>query len=89
MVDKLCLNEVKRPNPYKVSWLNKGHQIFVNEQDKVEIQNGNFKDKVLCDIMSMDVCHILLGRPWKFDRKVIHEGRKNQYVVPTTTPPLI
>jgi hypothetical protein len=25
----------------------------------------------------MDVCHILLGRPWQFDRNVIHDGRKN------------
>ena len=29
----------------------------------------------------MDVCHILLGRPWKFDRNVIHDGRKNTYTL--------
>jgi hypothetical protein len=27
----------------------------------------------------MDVCHILLGRLWKYDRNVIHDGRKNTY----------
>ena len=27
--------------------------------------------------MPMDVCHILLGRLWKFDNKVIHDGRSN------------
>ena len=27
----------------------------------------------------MDVCHILLGRPWQYDRKAIHDGRKNTY----------
>jgi hypothetical protein len=27
----------------------------------------------------MDVCHILLERPWQFDRKVTHDGRKNIY----------
>ena len=27
----------------------------------------------------MDVFHILLGRPWKYDRKVVHDGRKNTY----------
>ena len=27
----------------------------------------------------MDACHILLGRPWKFDRGVMHDGRKNTY----------
>ena len=25
----------------------------------------------------MDVCHILLGRPWKYDREAIHEGQTN------------
>ena len=27
----------------------------------------------------MDVCRILLWRPWKYDRKVVHDGRKNTY----------
>ena len=25
----------------------------------------------------MDVFHILLGRPWQFDKKVTHDGRSN------------
>jgi hypothetical protein len=27
----------------------------------------------------MDACHFLLGRPWKYDRKVMHDGGKNTY----------
>ena len=27
----------------------------------------------------MDACHILLGRPWLYDRKVIHDGCLNTY----------
>src|SRR5436189_1552376 len=27
----------------------------------------------------MDACHLLLGRPWEFDRSVTHDGRKNTY----------
>ena len=34
---------------------------------------------MLCDIIPMDVCHILLGGPWHYDRKVIHDGRRNTY----------
>ena len=30
-------------------------------------------------MMQMDVCHILLGRPWQYDREAIHDGRKNTY----------
>jgi hypothetical protein len=29
----------------------------------------------------MDVCHILLGRPWKYDRNVVHDGRMNTYTL--------
>jgi hypothetical protein len=27
----------------------------------------------------MDVCHLFFGRPWKYDRNVVHDGRKNTY----------
>ena len=27
----------------------------------------------------MDACHILLGRPWQFDRNMIHQGKENTY----------
>jgi hypothetical protein len=29
----------------------------------------------------MDICHILLGRPWQFDKNVIHNGRNNTYTL--------
>lgn len=27
----------------------------------------------------MDGCQILVGRPWKYDREAIHDGKKNTY----------
>jgi hypothetical protein len=29
----------------------------------------------------MDVCYLLLGIPWQYDRNVIHDGRKNIYTL--------
>jgi hypothetical protein len=29
----------------------------------------------------MDVCHLLLGRPWQHDRNIVHDGRKNMYTL--------
>ena len=29
----------------------------------------------------MDVCHLLLGRSWKYDKNVIHDGRMNTYTL--------
>ena len=51
----------------------------MEEQCKVEFQIGRYKDKVVCDIMPIDVCHILLGRPWQYNRKVVHDGLTNCY----------
>ena len=79
MVEKLNLNKIKHPIPYKVSWLHRGHQILASEQCEVDLQIGTYKDKIICDIMPMDVCHVILGRPWQYDRKVVHEGRRNSY----------
>ena len=28
----------------------------------------------------MDVAHIMLGRPWHFDRRVLHDGHANSYL---------
>ena len=77
VIEKLKLPKTKHPIPYKVSWLQNGHQLLVSEQCEIDLQIGNYKDRVLCDVMPMDVFHILLGRPWQYDRNVRHDGRRN------------
>eukprot|EP00253_Pinus_taeda_P030039 PITA_30039 len=79
MVEKLGLKKLKHPTPYKVSWLQKGHQLLVDEQCEVEFQIGRHKDKIICHVIPIDVCHILLGRPWQFDRSAVHDGKTNCY----------
>eukprot|EP00253_Pinus_taeda_P005681 PITA_05681 len=79
VVEKLKLKTRRHPTPYKVSWLQKGHQLLVSEQCELEFQVGKYKDKVVCDVMPMDVCHILLGTPWKYDIGAMHDGKRNTY----------
>jgi hypothetical protein len=81
MVEKLELETTDHPSPYKVSWLQKGHQVSVTKQCLVDIKTGGYNDKILCDVIPMDVCHLLLGRPWQYDRNVIHDGRMNTYTL--------
>jgi hypothetical protein len=81
MVEKLKLKKTAHPNQYKVSWLQKEHQVMVSQQCQVEFKIGGYSDEILCDVTPMDVCHILLGRPWQFDRKFIHDGRNNTYTL--------
>ncbi|GJW84129.1 putative reverse transcriptase domain-containing protein [Tanacetum coccineum] len=38
-----------------------------------------YKDNVWCDVVPMDACYLLLGRPWEYDRNTTHNGRANTY----------
>ncbi|XP_074302886.1 uncharacterized protein LOC141637221 [Silene latifolia] len=79
MVDKLGLDTIPHPKPYVLHWLDDGNKVKVTKQVKVALTMGSYDDNILCDVVPMDACHVLLGRPWQFDRKVIHRGRSNEY----------
>jgi hypothetical protein len=81
MVEKMELETIVHPSPYKVSWLQKGHQVNVIKRCLVEFKIGVYKDEILCDVIPMDVFHLFLGRVWKYDRNVVHDGRKNTYTL--------
>ena len=52
---------------------------FLNKQLLISFRIGKYEDEVLSDVISMQVGHLLLGRPWQFDRKVKHDGFTNKY----------
>ena len=40
---------------------------------------GKYHDQVKCDAVPMQAGHILLGRPWQFDKETIQYCRTNVY----------
>ena len=50
---------------------------MVNKQVLITFVVGKYKYEVLCDVVSMEEPHILLGRPWQYDRQVLHDGLTN------------
>lgn len=44
------------------------------------LMGGNIEDMVVCDVVPMDACHILLGRPWFYDNDMIQYARPNTYL---------
>jgi hypothetical protein len=64
VVDKLALETEKHPNPYQLEWLKKGNEVIVSKRYLVSFSIGSrYKDKIWCDIVAMDACHLLLGKP--------------------------
>ena len=59
--------------------MNEGGNIKVTRQALITFSIGHYYGEVLCDIVPMQASHILLGRPWQYDRRVIHDGFTNKY----------
>nr|GEX02447.1 putative reverse transcriptase domain-containing protein [Tanacetum cinerariifolium] len=79
-VQKLELKTEDHPKPYKLQWLRRGDEMTVSKRVHFTFSMGKtYKDNVWCDVVSMDACHLLLGRPWEYDRAITHNGRANTY----------
>ncbi|OAY26736.2 hypothetical protein MANES_16G058925v8 [Manihot esculenta] len=64
----------------KFEWIKKGPTIEVNRIYSVPISIGkSYTEPVNCDVVDMDCCGILLGRPWQFDVDALHKGKENSY----------
>ena len=81
LVSELNLETKPHPHPYKMKWLDNKASGSVNKQRLVSMTLGTYTDDVLCDVLDMDACHILLGRPWQYDRRTKHNGYTNTYII--------
>jgi hypothetical protein len=79
MVDKLALTTKPHPCPYHIQWINNSGKAKVTKLVRINFAMGSYYDVVECDVVPMQACHILLGRPWQFDKDSMHHGRLNQY----------
>ena len=80
LVEKLKLSTSPHPHPYVIRWLNQIKGLQVARRVFLSFSIGkSYKEKIWCNVVPMDACHILLGRPWLFDRRVIYDGYANTY----------
>jgi hypothetical protein len=69
LVSKLELETKPHPRPYKLQWLSESVEMLVDKQVEVCFSIGQYEDVVVCDVVPMEASHLLLGRPWQFDKK--------------------
>ncbi|XP_021305548.1 uncharacterized protein LOC110431156 [Sorghum bicolor] len=79
LVEKLGLPTRRHPHPYHMQWLNNSGTVKVSSMVRLSFSIGDYHGEVDCDIVPMQACHLLLGRPWQFDVDSVHFGRSNKY----------
>ena len=80
VVDALGLKAWPHPQPHCIEWLYNSGRLKVTHKVRVKFNIGTYYDEVICNVVPTDVCQLLLGRPWQYDRNAIHEERSNTYV---------
>lgn len=53
--------------------------MTVKKQVEVRFSIEKYEDVVLCDVVPMEACHLLLGKPCQFDKKANHDGHSNKF----------
>ncbi|RVW45061.1 Transposon Ty3-I Gag-Pol polyprotein [Vitis vinifera] len=69
---------VEEPESELESYLKKEETY---NEDEVSEECDYYDESVWCEVLPIKVSHILLGRPWLFDRKVQHDGYENTYAL--------
>ena len=80
IVKKSGLLTTPHKKPYPLGWLCNKSKLQVTRQCKLMFPFGPaFVDEVELDIVPLDVCGIVLGSPYLYDRKAIFYRAENKY----------
>jgi len=63
MVEKLGLTTKQHPRPYNIQWFNGCGKLKVTRIVRIQFSLGSYYDYADCDVVPMQACSLLLGRP--------------------------
>jgi hypothetical protein len=64
VVEALVLSTWRIPEPRHVEWVNSCGMMKITHKVRVPFTVGDYVDEVECDVLPLEVCGLLLGRPW-------------------------
>ena len=78
LVKRLKFPTTLHPQPYNNGWLILEQDLFVSQQCHLPYAIKPFKDELLCDITSLNVCDVLLGQPYMWKRHTMYESQPHR-----------
>jgi len=82
LVKKLGLETKPYPKPYPLGWIHDKAKLNVTKQCKVKfVIASKLVDEVKLDVIPLDICGMVLGSPYLYDRKEIFFHHENKYQI--------
>ena len=79
MVEKFGLTKKPHPYPYYIQSVNSYDKIKITEIAHIEFSIGFYKGSLDFDIVPLQVCQLLLGKPWISENNIVHNTIANKY----------
>jgi hypothetical protein len=80
LVSKMSLETEPHPEPYVLGWIKKGVELRVTRQCTFKFAiTGRYIDTVTCEVVPLDVSHVVFGSPYIYDRDGIFYRREQKY----------
>ena len=80
IVKKLNLETTPHPKPYPLGWICENVKLQVTRKCILIFSiTANFLDEVEIDVVLLDICGILLGNPYLYDRRDVLHRYENKY----------
>jgi hypothetical protein len=74
------LETTPRPKPYPLGWICDNAKLHVTRRCKLRFSiTANYIDEVDLDVIPLDICGIVLGSPYLYDRREIFHIHENKY----------
>jgi hypothetical protein len=80
LVKKMSLERKAHPKPYPLGWVWDKEKINVTKNCRVRFSIASkLVDEVYLDVVSLDICGIVLGSPYLYERKAVFFHNENKY----------
>jgi hypothetical protein len=80
LVKKMGLETKPHPKPYPLGWVCDKEKLNVTKQCRVRFSIASkLIDEVDLDVVSLDICGIVLGSPYHYDRKAVFFCHEKKY----------